>query len=83
MKVVVGSGSLLGNQTLLEVGEAAVHVVLQARLQEGNTANQSELTETNAHLWHDNPFTANISFQGDGNKLKTDHQNKETPPVTC
>lgn len=33
MQVVVGSGSLLGDQTFLEGGEAAVHVVLQIRLQ--------------------------------------------------
>lgn len=33
VEVIVGSCSLLGNQTLLKVGEAAVHIVLQTRLQ--------------------------------------------------
>lgn len=33
VEIIVGSCSLLGNQALLKVGEAAVHIVLQIRLQ--------------------------------------------------
>lgn len=33
VEIIVGSCSLLGNQALLKVGEAAVHIVLQTRLQ--------------------------------------------------